>query len=129
MRSIVTVRRLAIIGALWVAAGCDDGTRNAQLPGPATELAMLRVQEIARLAREGDPSALGTVIPALADRDPVVRTAAVFAVEDLTGKRLADLGPKAGAYEVEGPPSGWREAVAELELKFVKGKATEGRNP
>jgi HEAT repeat protein len=109
------MRRLtATIVLASLAAGCAPAVD----PLPPNPLPTVLVRHIAAQAAAGDPAALPTIVPYLADRDPVVRTAACFAIEDLTGRPLKELGPKSAAYRVAGPPSLWREAVEELTGSF-----------
>jgi hypothetical protein len=110
----MTRRLTATIALASLAAGCAPAVE----PLPPNPLPTTLVEHIAAQAAAGDAAALPEIVPYLADRDPVVRIAATFAIEDLTGRPLKELGPKSAAYDVEGPPSVWREAVEELTGRF-----------
>jgi HEAT repeat protein len=121
----MTGRLAATIVLALVASGCGPGSPTLTTnPLPAA-----LVEYIAGLAADGDPSNVPVIVPYLADRDPVVRIAACFAIEDLSGKSCGELGPKSAAYRVEGPPSSWREAVEELGARFGEPGGAERSEP
>jgi len=77
----------AILAALPVLLGCrslgDEPSLSFQSSDPTERVAAVR-----RAAQTGDQASLPHLVERLEDEDPVVRFAAICALQELTGRRL-----------------------------------------